>query len=38
MGLPFEEIEGAVRFSFCQYNTIEEAKQCLEQLKEIVPF
>ena len=38
MGLPFEEIEGAVRFSFCQYNTVEEAKYCLEQLKEIVPF
>lgn len=38
MGLPFEEIEGAIRFSFCQYNTVEEAKYCLEQLKEIVPF
>ncbi len=38
MGLAFSEIEGAVRFSFCQYNTVEEAKQCLEQLKEIVPF
>lgn len=38
MGLPFDEIEGAVRFSFCQYNTVEEAKECLEQLKEIVPF
>ena len=38
MGLPFAQIEGAVRFSFCQYNTAEEAKQCLKQLKEIVPF
>ncbi|MEY8321234.1 cysteine desulfurase family protein [Lachnospiraceae bacterium 46-61] len=38
MGLPFNEIEGAVRFSFCQYNTVEEAKECLKQLKEIVPF
>ena len=38
MGLPFKEIEGAVRFSFCQYNTVEEAKECLKQLKEIVPF
>lgn len=38
MGLPFDEIEGAVRFSFCQYNTVEEAKECLEQLEEIVPF
>lgn len=38
MGLPFEEIEGAVRFSFCRYNTVEEAKECLQVLKEIVPF
>ena len=38
VGLPFAQIEGAVRFSFCQYNTAEEAKQCLKQLKEIVPF
>lgn len=38
MGLPFDEIEGAIRFSFCQYNTVEEAKECLKQLKEIVPF
>ena len=38
MGLPFEEIEGAVRFSFCQYNTVEEAKECFKQLKEIVPL
>lgn len=38
MGLPFEEIEGAVRFSFCRYNTVEEAKECLQVLKETVPF
>ena len=38
MGLPFNEIEGAVRFSFCQYNTVEEAQECVKQLKEIVPF
>ena len=38
MGLPFEEIQGAIRFSFCQYNTVEEAKQCLAALQEIVPF
>ena len=38
MGLPFKEIEGAIRFSFCQYNTVEEAKECLKQLKEIIPF
>ena len=38
MGLPFNEIEGAVRFSFCQYNTVEEAQECVKQLKEIIPF
>ncbi len=38
MGLPFNEIEGAVRFSFCQYNTVKEAQECVKQLKEIVPF
>lgn len=38
MGLSPEEIEGAIRFSFCQYNTVEEAKECLAALKEIVPF
>lgn len=38
MGLPFAEIEGAVRFSFCRYNTVEEAKECLQVLKETVPF
>ena len=27
MGLPFSEIEGAIRFSFCRYNTVEEAKE-----------
>jgi cysteine desulfurase len=38
MGLPFEEIEGAVRFSFCRYNTVEEAEECLKALNELVPF
>ena len=38
MGMPFEEIEGAVRFSFCRYNTVEEAKECLKALEETVPF
>ena len=38
MGLPFEEIEGAVRFSFCRYNTEEEAEECLKALNELVPF
>lgn len=38
MGLPFAEIEGAIRFSFCRYNTIEEAEECLKALHELVPF
>lgn len=38
MGLPFEEIEGAVRFSFCPYNTMEEVEQCIVALREQVPF
>ena len=38
MGLPFSEIEGAVRFSFCRENTVEEAKECLAALREVVPF
>lgn len=38
MGLPFSEIEGAIRFSFCRYNTIEEVTACLHALQEQVPF
>lgn len=38
MGLPFSEIEGAVRFSFCRYNTTAEAEECLKALEELVPF
>lgn len=38
MGLPFAEIEGAVRFSFCRHNTAEEARECLKVLEEVVPF
>lgn len=38
MGLPFAEIEGAIRFSFSRYNTVEEAKICLQALEESVPF
>lgn len=38
MGLPFAEIEGAVRFSFCRHNTAEEARECLKVLEELVPF
>lgn len=38
MGLPFAEIEGAVRFSFCRHNTADEARECLKVLEELVPF
>lgn len=38
MGLPFSEIEGALRFSFSRFSTVEEAKVCLEVLKEKVAF
>lgn len=38
MGLPFSEIEGAIRFSFCRYSTAEEAQECLKALEELVPF
>lgn len=38
MGLPFSEIEGAIRFSFSRYSTVEEAKECLAALEELVPF
>ena len=34
MGLSDVRIEGAIRFSFCRYNTIEEAEECLSVLKE----
>lgn len=38
MGRSNEEIEGTIRFSFSRYNTIEEAEDCVEKLKNIVPF
>lgn len=38
MGMPFSEIEGAIRFSFCRYNTMEEIEACLEALEKSVPF
>ncbi len=38
MGLPFAQIEGAIRFSFSRYNTVEEAETCLRALEESVPF
>ena len=33
MGLSAEEIEGAVRFSFCADNTVEETDYVVERLK-----
>ena len=38
MGLSETRIEGAIRFSFCRYNTVEEADECLNVLKEKVAF
>lgn len=38
LGLSEERIEGAVRFSFCRYNTVDEALFCLEVLKEKTAF
>lgn len=38
MGMPFSEIEGAIRFSFCRYNTMEEIQTCLTALEKSVPF
>lgn len=36
MGLSDREIEGAIRFSFCEFNTKEEAEFVLDRLKEAV--
>ena len=38
LGLSEERIEGAIRFSFCRYNTVDEAAACLEILKEKTAF
>lgn len=38
LGIDEKRIEGAIRFSFCRYNTVEEAEQCIEILKEKVAF
>ena len=38
MGLSEVRIEGALRFSFNRFNTVEEAEECLEALKEKVAF
>ncbi len=36
MGLSFKEIEGAIRFSFSEFNTIEEMDYVLDHLKTVV--
>ena len=38
MGLSDVRIEGAIRFSFSRYNTVEEAEECLHILKEKTAF
>lgn len=38
MGLSERQIEGAIRFSFCRFNTVEEAEKCISVLKEKVTF
>ena len=38
LGLSDVRVEGAIRFSFCRYNTVEEALFCLEVLKEKTAF
>ena len=38
LGIDEKCIEGAIRFSFCRYNTVEEAEQCIEILKEKAAF
>ncbi len=38
LGMEDEDINGSVRFSFGRFNNLEEAKTCLEVLKETVPF
>ena len=36
MGLKFKEIEGAIRFSFSEFNTMEEMEYTLEKVKAAV--
>lgn len=38
LGLSESRIEGAIRFSFCRFNTIDEAEKCVDALKEKVAF
>lgn len=38
MGMPKEQKESTIRFSFSEENTIEEVDYCLDMLKEVVPM
>ncbi len=38
MGFDEKRIIGSVRFSFCEENTVEEADECVEALKQLVPM
>lgn len=37
IGLPKELLDSTLRFSFCRYNTVEEAEYTVKVLKELVP-
>ena len=37
LGIPRNQAESALRFSFTAFNTVEEADQCLEVLREFLP-
>ena len=38
MGIDKELLESTVRFSFCEFNTVEEVDYAVEQLKELLPM
>lgn len=38
LGLSERRIEGAIRFSFCRFNTVDEAEECITILKEKAAF
>lgn len=38
LALPESRIEGAIRFSFCRFNTVDEAEKCVDVLKEKAAF
>ena len=38
IGLEQDLLESTLRFSFCEYNTVEEAEYTVEVLKELLPM